>query len=147
MKQTLAPNKTSRRQPYRPLRWLAPILVMACIFYFSSRTGDDLGAMLPWFQRWLPFMTGFDWGHLVAYFLLALSFEYAFGQRSTRPAVKLLIIVLCVLYGITDEYHQSFVGGRTPDIHDLVNDAIGAAAAVGLTALSPVRRLWAALLK
>ncbi|PZD93826.1 hypothetical protein DNH61_20180 [Paenibacillus sambharensis] len=147
MKQTLAPKRTGGRQAYRPLRWLAPAVVMAGIFYFSSRTGDDLGAMLPWFQRWLPFMTGFDWGHLAAYFLLALSFEYALGQQSLRTAVKLMIIVLCVLYGVTDEYHQSFVGGRTPDIHDLVNDGIGAAAAVVLTALPPIRRRWAALLR
>jgi VanZ family protein len=37
---------------------------------------------------------------------------------------------LAVLYGLSDEWHQSFVPGRTPDIVDIVTDAFGAA--VGL---------------
>jgi hypothetical protein len=115
---------------------------MAVIFALSSRPADELDGMLPYFRRFFPGMNDFDWGHYAAYFILALTFEFAIGAASRRPAVKLAVILACVIYGATDEYHQSFVDGRMPDPGDLLNDAIGAAAAVCFTALPGVRRFW-----
>lgn len=135
------------RRLKRAARWLAPILCMAVIFWFSSRTSDDLSGMLPLFERLLPGMASFDWGHFAAYFGLALTFEYAIGPRAAKPLMKALVVLLCVLYGVTDEYHQSFVDGRMPDIRDLRNDGIGALAAVLLTAVPPIRGLWRKLLQ
>ena len=123
-------------------RWLAPVVWMAAIFALSSQPADELDGMLPFFQRFIPGMAGFDWGHYVAYFILALTFEFAIGGPSRKPPVKLAVILLCALYGATDEYHQSFVPGRMPDLLDLRNDAIGAAAGVCFTALPGIRRLW-----
>jgi VanZ family protein len=40
--------------------------------------------------------------------------------------------VLTTLYGVSDEFHQSFVPGRTPDVMDVVADAVGAAIGIGL---------------
>jgi VanZ family protein len=37
---------------------------------------------------------------------------------------------LSAAYGVTDEWHQSFVPGRTPDVGDWLADAVGAAAGV-----------------
>jgi VanZ family protein len=37
---------------------------------------------------------------------------------------------IAAVYGVTDEYHQRFVPGRTPDAADALADALGAAAAV-----------------
>jgi VanZ family protein len=42
----------------------------------------------------------------------------------------LVTIVLVVLYGVSDEYHQSFVPGRTSDVADVIADGLGASAAV-----------------
>ncbi|OUM96472.1 MAG: hypothetical protein A9Z00_13725 [Thermobacillus sp. ZCTH02-B1] len=131
-----------RRLPPGAVRWLAPIVWMAVIFALSSRPADELDAMLPLFRRFVPGMNGFDWGHYVAYFVLALTFEFAIGAASRRPAVKLAVVLACVLYGVTDEYHQSFVDGRMPDPKDLLSDAIGAALGVCFTALPGVRRIW-----
>lgn len=39
---------------------------------------------------------------------------------------------IATLYGLTDEYHQSFVPSRTPDAADVLADAVGAAASIGL---------------
>ncbi|WP_422661838.1 VanZ family protein [Paenibacillus sp.] len=96
----------------RALRWLAPLVWMAVIFWFSSREGDDLNGWLPWFQQWIPGMSGFDWGHFVSYFILAVAFAYAFGGASLRLRTKAVIVLLCMLYGVTDEY-QSVVCART----------------------------------
>jgi VanZ family protein len=145
MKQTERQGK--RTAAAAAIRSLAPLSWMAVIYWFSSREGDDLNAMLPFFQRFLPGMESFDWGHLVSYYILALLMEYAAGRSSQRLGIKAVIVLLCILYGVTDEYHQSFVGGRMTDHHDLVNDGIGALLAVLTTAIPPVRRRWSKILR
>lgn len=37
-------------------------------------------------------------------------------------------VVLAVLLGIADEFHQSFIPGRDATVHDVLADAVGAAA-------------------
>jgi VanZ family protein len=126
-------------------RYLPPVLVMGAIFYFSSRTGDDLGSMLPFFHLLFPAMQSFDWGHFVAYFVLGLTFIWALGGPRPSWLTMLLTVLLCLLYGLTDEYHQTFVEGRMADWHDLRNDGIGALIAMLLLRLPPVARLYARL--
>ena len=41
-----------------------------------------------------------------------------------------LALVLAVLYGISDEWHQSFVPGREPDVLDVLADGVGAAVGI-----------------
>jgi VanZ family protein len=43
------------------------------------------------------------------------------GHRVFQPW---LAITLVVIYGVLDEFHQHFVPGRTPDIHDVMADAL-----------------------
>ena len=45
------------------------------------------------------------------------------------------------LYGATDEYHQSFVPGRTMSVSDLMVDLIGAGAALLIVTLLRARRM------
>jgi VanZ family protein len=95
---------------------------MATIFWLSSAPRD----FLP------PGLAGTFVGnaaHAPIYGLLALLAARASGS----PAAGLAI---AVLYGITDEWHQSFVPGRTSSVFDLATDAIGATAA--LRAIAPV---------
>jgi VanZ family protein len=68
--------------------------------------------------------------HAVAYGILAfLCLMGMTGWRWRRIAGASLLaaFVLAVLYGVSDEVHQSFVPGRTPDGADVVADAVGAA--------------------
>ena len=44
----------------------------------------------------------------------------------------LLAAALGAAYGVTDEFHQSFVPGRTPELRDVAADALGSAAGAGL---------------
>src|SRR5690606_15800676 len=57
--------------------------------------------------------------HGLPYLLLS---AFAALAPAGRPALALL----AVLYGISDEIHQSFVPGRFPDLWDLVADSAGA---------------------
>lgn len=89
-----------------------------------------MGGWLSQIQRFIPFMEGLDWGHFLAYFILSLTYAWAFGNCKLTWFHKGSVVLLCTLYGVTDEFHQSFVPGRTPDVLDIRNDAIGAALAM-----------------
>lgn len=67
-------------------------------------------------------------GALGACILSALS-----GRQMARVRARdaMLAVLLATLYGVSDEFHQRFVPGRTPDVADIVADARGAAIAAG----------------
>jgi hypothetical protein len=102
---------------------------MAVIFALSSRTGGQLDSWLPLFRAFLPGLHSFDPVHYAAYFVLALTVAFALGRHAFTWRGVLWIIVICVLYGASDEWHQAYVPNRTPDLKDLWHDTIGAAAA------------------
>ncbi|OGR17384.1 MAG: hypothetical protein A2X81_08390 [Desulfobacterales bacterium GWB2_56_26] len=97
------------------------ILVMGTIFCLSHQQGDSL---------YLPALPGIDkLAHLLAYGVLAATTLFAFGERwkSEKAGLTVLITVFfCLFYGITDEFHQSFVPGRAPSVVDIVADFGGA---------------------
>jgi VanZ family protein len=100
--------------------WLPALSWMGVIFYMSSRTG------VPG-PSWLSIP-----GHLVEYAVLALLYRWALIKTTalSPTASAYLAVALAVVYGITDEWHQSFVPGRVPDPLDVVVDFLGAATAV-----------------
>ena len=74
--------------------------------------------------------------HAVAYGVLAaLLLRGLAGARWRRVRGKVagMAVLLATLYGVTDEVHQRFVSGRTAEVADLIADAVGAAAAAGLS--------------
>lgn len=98
----------------------ASIAWMALIFRLSEVPGSDVPGRFGAF------------GHFVLYAVLGALYVLAM-PRSARPATAVLLAVaLASLYGITDEYHQSFTPGRMPDVIDWVVDTVGAATGVGL---------------
>jgi VanZ family protein len=107
-------------------RWVPAIAWMALIFFLSSRSA-------------LPGPTGvapnFLWhkiGHLtvysILYFLMYRAVNFPIMKKSKKNWI--LPMVLTVLYAATDEFHQSFVPGRTPAFHDIGYDALGASIAL-----------------
>lgn len=125
----------------RLLRWTPAGIWMAVIFYLSHQTADDLGTLLPFFQTWFPWMNSFDWGHFLAYFILAFCFHWALLPKTHSWSGKGLVVLLCIAYGVTDEFHQRFVPGRVPDWFDLRNDAIGAILAMLVASIPALDRL------
>ena len=96
---------------------------MVVIFFLSSRTGNEL-------HKAFPFLSDFNIGHIIAYFILAFLVYYALNKTVQSKTVNRWNIAICLLYGITDEYHQSFVPTRNPDIGDLMRDMVGAVIAI-----------------
>lgn len=105
----------------RPVRWGLVLGWMALIFFLSAQPDlphPDSG--------WLAslFSSG---AHLLFYGVLALLLNWALGNGGWGLA---LAFGLTLLYGISDEFHQSFVPGRVPDAFDLLCDGLGAALAL-----------------
>ncbi len=69
--------------------------------------------------------------HATAYALMGILAWRSFAYID-RPVLTLAIIsfLFCSLYGISDEYHQSFIVGRDADIKDWFADSVGAAIAI-----------------
>lgn len=81
--------------------------------------------------------------HFMAYFMMGV-----LAWRSFRHFIKsahflmAASIVFCSLYGISDEWHQSFVDGRTADAVDWLADTFGATiAAAVLSRFFPFTKL------
>ena len=53
----------------------------------------------------------------------------------SRAAVAVIAVAATSIYGLSDEFHQTFVPGRTFQMFDLLADAAGAAASVSAWAL------------
>jgi VanZ family protein len=98
---------------------------MGIIFFLSHQQGTDLP---------LPRFPGIDkLVHALAYGVLAGTALFAFPPETRRrraPAVGLAVVVFCILHGVADEFHQSFVPGRSASTGDIIADAIGSMLAV-----------------
>lgn len=111
------------------LRWAAVAGWMGLIFLLSGQS--KLPSLL---ER--PDLQDIA-GHFLVYAVLALLLHWALaGAGVARASIWAFGAVL--LYGISDEFHQSFVPGRHPDPYDVFTDVCGAGAA--LAALKYVHR-------
>ncbi len=105
------------------VRWGLVLVWMALIFFLSAQPDvphPDSG--------WLALLVS-SGAHLFFYGVLALLLNWALGNGGRGLA---LAFGLALLYGISDEFHQSFVPGRVPDPLDLVCDGLGAALALAV---------------
>ncbi len=114
---------------------LFALLWMATIYYLSSLSRIDVDLGFSGQDKIL---------HAGAYGLLTLFMLGAAPLRATGYELKhvLGVIVLATLYGCGDEWHQSFVAGRSPDLLDIVADFTGAA--IAAFAARYASQLWGA---
>ena len=100
--------------------WTLALSYMGLLYWLSSQTSTG-GKPLPVPDKLV---------HAVAYFGLCVVVRLAVGTVTTRALLATAIAVgLTLLYGATDEWHQSFTPGRQPDLLDWVADAVGACVA------------------
>jgi VanZ family protein len=88
------------------------------IFYLSHLPGADIP---PMFYGEDKLIHAFVFG-ILGIFTLGAMKTRADGYRAFQPW---LAVTLVTAYGVLDEFHQHFVPGRTPDIHDVMADAVG----------------------
>jgi VanZ family protein len=115
------------------MRWGPALAWAAVIFTFSS------------FSK-LPSPPGLltdKHAHLGVYGVLAVLLVWGLTDRAparTTWKTVLVAVALATAYGVSDEFHQSFVPGRDVSGLDLAADVAGAAiAAIGLRAWAIIR--------
>ncbi|MBT2756634.1 VanZ family protein [Mesobacillus foraminis] len=68
--------------------------------------------------------------HLVEFGILYILLFFAgLTMKRFRPAMSFIFMGISILYGLTDEIHQSFVPYRSATVIDFVKDTIGVLAA------------------
>jgi VanZ family protein len=107
---------------------------MGLIFAFSSLHG---GGHLPAAEVVLRKLA-----HVGGYLVLTLLLVRAL-QRSDVAAAMPVAIVLALAYAISDEWHQSFVPGRTATPRDVAVDGLGIALAALAATRAGLRRRMA----
>jgi VanZ family protein len=108
-------------------RFIPMVCIMGIIFYLSHQPGDFVQ---------LPHFPGIDkLAHVIAYGCLAGTFLYSlqpfFNTNNNKFTAAIIVVLLCVFFGISDEFHQSFIPGRSVSFWDVVADGFGAVLVVG----------------
>ncbi len=108
--------------------WAPPLLYMALIFGISSMKQPPLP--MPEFE-WLTIDKLY---HFVEYAILGGLLTRAFVKASPSIIPSRFVwhtaAVLSILYGASDEWHQTFVPGRFATVADWVADVLGSIAGV-----------------
>lgn len=143
----------------RIVLWILVILWMSLIFFFSSFNGKDsarqskgvlhhtLGVIIELFDKDItleekeeiidkldkPVRKVF---HGCIFFVLGV-LVYLLLNTYSIVDKRLIIysIVICLLYAISDEVHQTFVSERSGEIRDVIIDTLGSTIGIFLTNL------------
>lgn len=142
----------------RAAAWLLCAVWMGVIFAMSAMPGDASSEQSGRLTRLVMAALSFLFGaraesvspqtvellvrkgaHMAEYAVLFFLYRRALRlSGAKRPGIAAL--VLCATYAATDEFHQSFVGGRGPSPVDVMIDTAGAAAAWAL--LAAWEKIW-----
>lgn len=121
IKEDLIINK-NKDAIYKIVRFWLPVVVWATIiFLFSNRTTI----------KTVDFFLG-DFllkktAHIVEYGIFATLLYRAFvNYGMDKKRAMLLSVLTAFLYGTSDEFHQSFIYGRTATVRDVLIDTTGA---------------------
>lgn len=112
-----------KSETVRRLGSVGAVAWMALIFFLSSQEKLPTTAGMP------PDIAAIA-GHFVAYSVLAIFTRVAIGGLQPGRRADVIAIALATLYGISDEFHQSFVPGRDSSVFDVAIDLLGASAGV-----------------
>lgn len=134
----------------KPLSFLPALLMMYVIFSFSAQTGEVSGELsykisyeivetknelfhteksydqLAYEAEQIHYYVR-KAAHMTEYFLLAIAISFPLYVYKVRGFwLFFLAGILCVGFAGLDEYHQSFVSGRSPGLKDVGFDSAGA---------------------
>lgn len=98
------------------------ILLAIEIFYVSSIPGSKGPPIIPFVAEIYHFSVFF----LLGFFL----FFSTKGEKKTSPFYLISTLIITLIYAFSDEFHQSFVPFRSPDLFDILTDLIGASISI-----------------
>ena len=120
------------------VNWILLSTWMVVIFMLSNEVADSssersgvivevISRSVSWSQDILTFLTR-KAAHIFIYFVLGiLMFNVARDFRISNKRAVMLSVVFVMLYAITDEFHQSFVPGRSAELRDVLIDTVAGA--------------------
>ncbi|MEK7113133.1 MAG: VanZ family protein [Patescibacteria group bacterium] len=101
--------------------WGPPVIWAVVIFLLSARPVIPASQIF-----WKDFLLKKS-AHVIEYAIFASLTYRALKETGVKKYnAGLLAILLAVIYGATDEFHQSFTPGREPRVRDVFFDTIGA---------------------
>jgi VanZ family protein len=109
---------------YELLDWLLLLAYCGLIFWLSAQESLPVPNVVDYQDKFM---------HFGAYSIMGVFSVRAFRHsRLAYPHWALLGWLFCCLYGLSDEWHQSFVPGRSPSALDWLADSLGAGLAVAI---------------
>lgn len=144
----------SRKKLQKFLAWLALLVWMGVIFYFSHQSGDAsmqlsdgiLDSFKSLFQNFLDYHTLSyivrKIAHFTEYFILGLLIYHLVKQYRVISKTEIIwMILFCVIYAMSDEFHQVFIGGRSPKFFDVIIDSLGSSLSILILQLLQKRKI------
>ncbi len=132
----------------KAILWILTILCMATIFFFSSQTAPQSkkssSGFIETVIKIIDFNNSLDdkeigqitesmtflvrkGAHFSIYALLgALILLLVYEYKVDGWLAVLTAVLLSTLYACSDEFHQTFVSGRSGELRDVIIDAVGA---------------------
>ena len=119
------PTLPSSRPPAPTAPWYANgfgwavLAYSGLIFWLSNQSSIVAPMPFPSFDKFV---------HLTAYGMLGLLLSLALREQWARWGMSItatVVLLIGSLYGVSDEFHQSFVPGRQCDVWDWAADTTG----------------------
>ena len=113
--------------------WL-PVLGWAIIIYLFSSYQTPTASEI----RWQDFIVKKTF-HLIEYAIFTTLFYRALKESGVeKKKAGMYSVIITLLYGATDEFHQTFTAGRDGKIRDVIIDTVGGLIAIyGIWKLLP----------
>ena len=138
--------------------WLLVLIWMFLIFFLSSQQAADSNQLSTGITKlivdmisgtfpgltpqaqWLNHIVRKN-AHFIAYMVLGLLQVNALYLNGTRGRKAfMLALAISFLYAVSDEFHQTFVPGRSGEFRDVIIDTAGALTGIGIYML--IRIKW-----
>lgn len=106
------------KKELRQIYFLVAAILWGCLIFFLSSV-PDLSSGLPTIYDLILRKLA----HITAYAVLAYLVSNIFIKKNAGNLVFAGLV--CIVYAMTDEWHQSFVSGRSGNPRDVMIDTVG----------------------
>ncbi len=140
---------------FRVLFFITTISIMALIFEFSSQSAKESSAvsggiiekivtLFPFLQKGEEMSVVVEslqhivrsFAHLTIFFALGSSVSAFICTYEISGFLRFLISqIFCILFAVSDEYHQKYVPGRSCQLTDMLTDSLGSALGIAFVLL------------